>query len=129
MRELEEADAWIEAAKYTLEDNSKGRARFTVVVAQAIHALIRANDALALTFLKKRSTRHEDAAVLFGDLIRQGKVDPKYAPLRTLLTRAIAEKSEYDYKGREVGREAASRRLRDVERFLGATKEILNRST
>jgi len=87
-------------------------------VAQAIHALIKANDALTMKYLGLRSTRHEDAAVLFGDLIKQNKVDPKLADLRRLLTRAVAEKSNYDYKGTEVSKATASGWLRDVERFL-----------
>jgi len=84
-----------------------GRSRFTVAVAQSIHALIKANDALAMRFLGRRSTRHEDAAVMFGTLAKQNKINPKYASFRALLTRASAEKSDYDYKGTEIGQEEA----------------------
>ena len=96
-------------------------------MAQAIHALIKANDALTMKYLGLRSTRHEDAAVLFGDLIKQNKVDPKLADLRRLLTRAVAEKSNYDYKGTEVSKATASSWLRDVERFLETVRGILRR--
>src|SRR5205807_8646327 len=72
-------------------DLAKGRARFTVAIAQSIHALIKANDALSMRFLGRRSTRHEDAAIMFGRLIKQNKVDPKYAQLRPVLTRRSEE--------------------------------------
>lgn len=65
LSDLEEADAWYESAIATFESD-RGRERFTVAVAQAIHALIRANDALTTKYLGKRSTRHEEASVLFG---------------------------------------------------------------
>ena len=69
--------------------------------------MIKANDALTVRFLRRRSTRHEDAPLLFGELVRQHKIPPAEADWRTLLQRGISEKSAYDYKGTEVGREAA----------------------
>ena len=108
-----------------LVETRNGRGRFTVAVAMSIHAMIRANDALTMTFLKRRSTRHEDAGMLFGELIRQKKIDPKYANLRRVLATSISEKSEYDYKGAEVGRNEAVQWVRETERFISAVVEIL----
>jgi uncharacterized protein (UPF0332 family) len=105
-----------------------GRERFTIVVAQSIHALIRANDALTVKLLSRRSTRHDDAAKLFGDLVTHNKIDPEYAGFRKLIIKAVSEKSKYDYKGAEVSAKVAARWLRDTERFIGAVKEILQRS-
>src|SRR5439155_25903922 len=82
MKGLEKAESWLDAANFILANTAKGRARFTVAIAQSIHALIKANDALSMRFLGRRSTRHEDAAIMFGRLIKQDKVDPKYAQLR-----------------------------------------------
>ncbi len=110
-------------AAFELEGGS--RSRYTVVAAQCIHALIRANDALTMRYLGRRSTRHEDAALLFGELVRQHKIPARYADLRGLLVRAVSEKSEYDYKGAAVGRDAAARWMRETERFLAAVREIL----
>jgi len=124
LSDLEEAQIWYESAK-TVMSSSGSRERYTVAVAQSIHALIKANDALTMKYLGRRSTRHEDAAVLFGDLIRQHKIDSKFADQRKLLTRAMAEKSDYEYKGTEVSKATASRRLRDVERFLDIVRGIL----
>ena len=124
MTDLEEAEVWYESAKSAF-DSPRGREKYTVAVAQATHALIKANDALTMKYLGLRSTRHEDAAVLFGDSIKQNKIDPKLADLRRLLTRAVAEKSNYDYKGTEVSKATASSWLRDVERFLETVRGIL----
>lgn len=126
MSDLEEADAWYESAIATFESD-RGRERFTVAVAQAIHALIRANDALTTKYLGKRSTRHEEASVLFGDLIKRDKIDPKFSGFRKLLSKAAAEKSDFDYKGVAVSQATAARWLRDVEGFLRAVHEILDR--
>ena len=98
---------------------------YTVVVAQCIHALIRANDALTVRLLRRRSTRHEDAALLFGELVRLKKIPARFSDLRALLVRAVSEKSEYDYKGTEVSRDVAARWMRQTERFVAAVREIL----
>ncbi|HLE45479.1 MAG TPA: HEPN domain-containing protein [Thermoplasmata archaeon] len=124
MSDLEEAEIWYESAKAVF-GSPHGRGKYTVAVAQSIHALIKANDALTMKYLDRRSTRHEDAAVLFGDLIKQNKIDSKFADRRKLLTRVAAEKSDYDYKGAEVSKASASGWLRDAERFLEMVRGIL----
>lgn len=125
MSDLDEAETWLATARFAFELEGIPRGRYTVVVAQCVHALIRANDALTLRYLGRRSTRHEDAALLFGELVRQHKIPAKHAGLRGLLLRAISEKSEYDYKGVSVGRDAAAKWLRETERFLEAVRDIL----
>jgi len=126
LSDLEEADAWYESAVATFK-SGRGREKFTVAVAQAIHALIKANDALTTKYLGKRSTRHEEAAALFGDLIKSNKIDPKFSELRRLLSRAVAEKSDFDYKGVDVSQATAARWLREIEGFLRAVHKILGK--
>ncbi len=125
MGDLDEAETWLATARMAFEMPGDPRSRYTVVAAQCIHAMIRGNDALTVRYLGRRSTRHEDAALLFGELVRQHKIPPRHAELRGLLVRAISEKSEYDYKGSSLSRDAAARWLREAERFLGAVREIL----
>ena len=96
-----------------------------MAVAQAIHAIIKANDALAVRFLRRRSTRHEDAAAQFKELVRRGTIPAKQSRWRDLLVQAVAEKSDYDYKGAEVGLKEARRWVRDADLFLGAVRVIL----
>ena len=126
MKDIEEADSWLDAARFTLGNTRRGRERFTVSVAQSIHALIKANDALTMRFLKRRSTRHEDASVLFGELVKHSKIDARYASLRALLVKASAEKSKYDYRGIDVGQNEAERWLGHVEEFVDCARGILN---
>ncbi|MCJ2670134.1 MAG: hypothetical protein LN416_06460 [Candidatus Thermoplasmatota archaeon] len=90
-----------------------------------IHAMIRANDALTVRYLGRRSTRHEDAGRMFGELLRRNKIPAEYAGLRNVLMRAVSEKSEYDYKGTEVGSRVAKRWVREARRFIDAVKEML----
>lgn len=109
MRELDEAEAWLSAAEDTIAGGTGGRARYTTAVATTIHAMIRANDALTVRYLGRRSTRHEKASRMFGELLKQSKIPAKYAGLRNVLMRAVSEKSEYDYKGTEVSSRVAKR--------------------
>jgi len=79
-----------------------------------------------MRFLGRRSTRHEDAAAMFGTLIKQNKIPPKYAHLCSLLTRAnAAAKPEYDYKGAEAGQEEAKKWVREVAKFIESARDIL----
>lgn len=124
MREVREAEAWLSGAKHLL-DVDTGRERFTVAVGMSIHSVIRANDALTMRFLKRKSTRHEDAPMLFREMVKQKKINPKYAGMRKVLERAIPQKSQYDYKGEEVGKKEAERWVREAERFVSTVREIL----
>jgi len=61
-------------------DNEK----YTVVIAQSIHSIIRANDALTTKFLKKRAVRHDEAPLLFLELVRLNKIPAKLAKLQQI---------------------------------------------
>ena len=50
MKDLEEAESWLDAAKFTLANTAKGRARFTVAIAQSIHASSRPTTRSACVF-------------------------------------------------------------------------------
>jgi hypothetical protein len=65
MRELKEAEFWLQSAKELLDSKNPDREKYTVVVAQAIHSIIRANDAMTLKFLGERAFRHDDAPLFF----------------------------------------------------------------
>ena len=62
---------------------------------------------------------------MFGTLIRQNKIDPEYARLRSLLMRAVKAKPLYDYKGTEAGQEEAKKWVREVAKFIESVREIL----
>lgn len=45
-----------------------------MIVAQCIHSVIRANDALSMNFLGRRAIRHDIAPRLFLELIEENKI-------------------------------------------------------
>ena len=61
-RAFHEAESWLVSAKSRLVEAEEDDAGANVCCAQAIHAIIRDKDALALKFLGRKTTRHDDAA-------------------------------------------------------------------
>jgi hypothetical protein len=125
MSDIDEAEAWLSAAESLQGQKHLGRARFTVIAALSIHSMIKANDALTMRFLRKRSTRHEDAPKLFRDLVAQNKIPSERAGLRDLLSDAVADKPDFDYKGEAESQSGAERRIRLARQFLDAVRGIL----
>lgn len=126
MRELKEAEFWLESAKNLMKSASPDRERYTVAVAQATHSIIRANDALTLRFLKRRAMRHDDAVRLFRDLVGLNKIPSKFADMgSTIIIPAVQTKSKADYKGIEVSKAEAERWLRRAQKFIECVKECL----
>lgn len=67
-RALRGAESWLSSARQRLIEAENDDASATVCCSLAIHAIIRANDALSLKFLGYRATRHDDAAAVFSKL-------------------------------------------------------------
>lgn len=99
--------------------------RYTVVVAQSIHSIIRANDALTVEFLGRQAMRHDDAQRLFLDLVRLNKIPSKFADLRKIIIAAVQLKSKADYRGIEVSKKEAEKWVRNAEKFLDSARECL----
>lgn len=126
MRELKEAEFWLESAKRLLNSESQDSERYTVVIAQSIHSIIRANDALTTRFLNKRAIRHDDVPKLFLELVRLNKIPAKFADLRTsVVTPAVQTKSKADYKGLWSSKADAENWVRKAEKFLTSARECL----
>ncbi len=115
----------IESAKKSIYTDIAEREKYTVVVAQAIHSIIRANDALTLALLDKQAMRHDDAPRLFLEIIRLNKIPSKFADLRSIITSAVIMKSKADYKGIEISRKDAEKWIRNAEKYLTCAKEAL----
>jgi uncharacterized protein (UPF0332 family) len=129
MRDVKEAEAWLESARALLENEAMGEERYTVAVAQSIHSIIRANDALTIKFLGKRAIRHEDCPRMFLDMVTGNKIPPQYANLRKdILLPSVQTKSQADYKGASFSKKEALSWIGKAERFLKASKECLNLS-
>ena len=126
MREVKEAEFWLKSAKDLFDSEIPNPEKYTVVTAQVIHSIIKANDALTLKFLGKRAIRHDDAPQLFLNLIKFNKIPSKFADLRkTVIIPAINTKSRADYKGIKVSKTEAERWIRMGEKFLKSVKECV----
>lgn len=117
-RELSEAEAWLRSAEELFKDTKRGPTRYTVVVAQCIHAIIRVNDGLTSRLLHKKARRHEDAPVLFAEMIHTHKIESSHARFRKLLLKAVVEKSGFDYLGEEASEAEARKWIESAKEFL-----------
>lgn len=124
-RALREAEGWLASAMHSLASAEGGEAMPNVCCAQAIHAIIRANDALSLKFLGHKATRHDDAAIMFMKIAGEGKLPGDAAGFRGLVADAMRDKSGADYGKCSFSCEDASRYVERTEDFIGTVKEVL----
>jgi len=124
-RALREAESWLLSARHSFIDAEGDDARISVCCAEAIHAIIRANDALSLKFLGHKSTRHDDAAVVFMKIAREGKLPQGAEGFRGLVADAMRDKSGADYGKKTFSIENARRYVEETERFIAMVKDGL----
>jgi uncharacterized protein (UPF0332 family) len=125
-RALHEAESWLVSAKYSLVEADEDDASANVCCSQAIHAIIRANDALSLKFLSYKPTRHDDAAIVFAKLVREGKLTDKAEQFKNLIADAMRDKSGADYGKRSFSHEEAKEYVERAESFISIAKDVLN---
>lgn len=126
MSDIREAEFWLESARSLLNSPYEDSEKYTVAVAQAIHSIIKANDALTMKFLGKRAIKHQDAIGLFLQLVTGNKIPAKFSDLRkTVLEPAIQTKSKADYKGLRSSKSDAEKWIRLAEKFLKSAQESL----
>lgn len=123
-RALQEAESWLVSAKHGLLE-AEEEASANVCCAQAIHAVIRTNDALSLKFLGCKPTRHDDAAVFFAKLLREKKLPEKASHFRDLIADAMRDKSGADYGKDSFSYENAQKYVERTEHFVAMAREIL----
>ena len=124
-RAIAEAEEWLVSAKDKLElaENDEGAAN--VCCALAIHAIIRANDALSLKFLRIKATRHDDASAMFSKVLQQGKLSSENGRFLRLLQKAMSDKSGADYGKKVFTYEDAKRYSEDAEEFVATVKGLV----
>jgi len=116
-RAIAEAGEWLEGARNTSGKKSEGAQN--VCCAQAIHSIIRANDALCMKFMKHKPTRHEDIPRLLEKMINQGKIKPEERKFEHLLAKAMASKSGADHGKVDL-------KWSDAEFFLKGAEEFIS---
>lgn len=124
-RALHEAESWLVSAKHGLMEAEADEARANVCCAQAIHAIIRTNDALSLKFLGYKATRHDDAAIVFAKLVREGKLPESAKPFKDLIAGAMRDKSGADYGKASFSYEDAKEYAERAESFVAMAKDVL----
>ncbi len=124
-RAIGEAEEWIRSAKEKLpRAANEGRAA-AVCCALAIHAIIRANDAITLKMESKTVTRHEDASNLFSKLIKHNQLPEEDRRFVALLQQTIMHKSGADYGKENFDHKQAKYFVEEGGEFVATMKKRL----
>jgi len=115
-RAIAEAEAWLESAYKSLGSKTEGSAG--VCCAQAIHGIIRANDALCMRFLGNKPTRHDDLPFSFRKIVDQNKIRIEERRFEHMLAKAMASKSGADYGKSDFGWKDAEFFVEQAEEFI-----------
>lgn len=121
-RAMQEAGAWLISAQDKLALAETDESAATVCCALAIHAIIRANDALTLKYLQVKSTRHDDASALFSKLLRQNKLPDEDRRFMPLIQKATTDKSGADYGKSIFSYEDAKTYVEETQEFISVMK-------
>ena len=122
-RAMAEAAEWLDGARNTV--GKKGEGAAGVCCAQAIHSIIRANDALCMKFMGHKPTRHEDIPRLLGKMVDQGKIKPEERRFGHMLAKAMASKSGADYGKADFKWSDAEFFVKEAEEFLSMAKKYV----
>ena len=122
---FEQAKFWLEGAKYTANLSSEDRNKYSVGVAMAVHAIVKANDALTFKFMSITARRHDDARRLFEDLINKNFIKAEYAGYRDIIQDAITSKAKAEYRGAFFSKNDFEQMQRKAEKFIKMAGEII----
>ena len=118
-RALKEAEGWLVSAKDKLILAQEEEVLANVVCAQAIHSIIRANDALTLKFLKVKATRHDDITDLFTKMVKGKHIAEMDTRFRETLARVVRDKSGADYGKKQFN-------IKEAEKYVDKTEDFVN---
>ena len=124
-RAINEAEEWLVSAKDKLALSESDEGAANVCCALAIHAIIRANDAISLKFLHIKATRHDDASAMFSKALQQGKLGSENARFLRLLQKAMSDKSGADYGKKAFHYDDARKYVEDAEEFVSVVKGVV----
>ncbi|MFH0927537.1 MAG: HEPN domain-containing protein [Candidatus Micrarchaeota archaeon] len=124
-RAIGEAEEWMQSAEDKLPRAKADYRAASVCCAAAIHAIIRANDAITLKFDQKKVTRHDDASGLFSKLVKQNKLLEEDGRFIVLLQKSAMHKSGADYGKENFGHEDAKYFVSEGKEFIAAMKKRL----
>ncbi len=122
---FEQAKLWLEGAKYIANYHSEGKDKYAVAVSMAIHAIIKANDALTFKFMNITARRHDDARRLFEDLIKKNFVKSEYSNYKQIIQDAINNKAKAEYRGAFFSKTDFEELKKKAEKFIKMAEEII----
>ncbi len=120
-----QAQFWLKAAQNTFEDSSSFNEKYAVCVAQAIHAIIKANDALTSKYLNQVAQRHDQARKMFEELIRRNLIKSEYSHYKDIIQEAITQKARAEYRAVFFSKNDAENMTRKAGKFLKMVGEII----
>jgi len=126
-RALKEAEGWLVSAKDRLIEAQEDEELANVACALAIHGIIRANDALTLKFLKVKTTRHDDAPILFMKMINGKHISDFDSRFKELLAKVVRDKSGADYGKNTFSLENAEEYVDLAEEFMAMVQKYVIR--
>jgi len=121
-RAMKEAEEWLVSAKDKLIIAEDEEEAANVCCSLAIHAIIRANDALTLKYENKKPTKHDDVPHIFKEIINKKSIGKENIRFVRLLEKAMEDKSGADYGKREFSYEEAKKYVDNAEEFVSAMK-------
>lgn len=124
---LADARMWLRSAKAAFAEVGKAERAEVVACAEAIHSIIRANDALTMALLGIKGTRHDDAPTVFKRLVRDRKVEEKHMRFAMLLFKAMGAKSGADYGRADITKADACYFVSGAEEFIRMVESHLPR--
>jgi hypothetical protein len=122
---FEQAKLWIEGANFIANSETEDKNKYAVAISMAIHAIIKANDALTFKFMNITAKRHDDARRLFEDLIKKNFVESKYASYKQIIQDAITDKAKAEYRGSFFSKNDYGQMKRKADKFVNMVKEII----
>ncbi len=121
---FEQAKFWLQASIFIGEKEGQGD-HYAVAVALAIHAIIKANDALTFKFMAITARRHDDARRLFEDLIKKNHLKAEYASYGQIIQEAINQKAKADYRISYFSQRDFEIMKRNAEKFIRMVEGML----
>lgn len=119
-RAIREAEGWLASAREKLSVARDEPVLANVCCALAIHAIIRANDALGMKYLGVKCTRHDDLADVFSKIAKElPDADGRFIEL---LAKAAIDKSGADYGKKEFVYKEAEGYVETAEEFVGMAR-------
>ncbi len=115
---FEQAKIWLDAAILTGDLTKYESNKYAVGTAMLVHAIIKANDALAFKFFGRTARKHDEARQLFHDLIKQNVLKSEYSSYAQIIQDAISNKAKAEYRGAYFSKNDFEEMKRKTEKFI-----------